>query len=143
MNPIQPDPNGVWHIGRSSKGCKHCGKTQTHHAKNGKATWTHPGVTCCRKAVEDQHKWRRADLENARNEFRKAQRAITDLEDKVNRATGAERNLLNIELNKARAALPFKRDRLLLQVDGDPTAEIIGIKNEIRELEAKLNAWPA
>lgn len=141
MNFMQKDSNGVWRIGAGARGCKHCGKVEEHYASNGLAVWSHPGVTCCRKALEDQLRWRKADLENARNQYRQAERAIHDAEDKVNRAAGAERNALNVELAKVRAALPLKRQRLLLMVDGDPDSGVVGVKNEIAELEEQLASW--
>jgi hypothetical protein len=133
--------NGRWVIGKGTTGCRHCGTIETHTAKNGKAIWYHPGVGCCRKALEDQLSWRKRDLENQRNAYRQAQNLADDLEAKASRAIGAERATLNSEANKARAALPLKEKRLRLIVDGDPSNEVLGLKAEIAELEQQLRKW--
>jgi hypothetical protein len=133
--------NGKWIIGKGTKGCRHCGTIEAHHAANRKAIWYHPGVQCCQKSLEDQLRWRRNDLEHQRNAYRQAQNLVADLEAKASRAVGAERATFNNEANKAREALPIKERRLRLIVDGDPINEVLGLKAEIAALEQQMRNW--
>jgi len=130
-----------WELGKNTRGCKHCGTTETSIAANGKAIWHHPGLNCCKQALQNQLTWRQNDLQQARNEYRQAENHANNLDDQAQRATGPERTTLNNQAQRARAALPYKEAALRLRVDGDPTNDIIGIKNEIRELEQRLAQW--
>jgi hypothetical protein len=133
--------NNIWRIGTGTRGCRYCGEIEIHYASNGKAEWSHPGVTCCKRAVQDQLRWRQQDLQRLRETYKQAQRSVADLEEKASKATGQERTSLQAEANRARAGLPIKADTLRLQVDGDPRNDVVGVKVEIAQLQRQLDMW--
>ena len=65
--------------------------------------------------------------------------AITDLERKANQAVGKEQTELLREADKARAGYQQHIHRVKLEIDGDPTNDIVGLRNEIRHLRALLD----
>ena len=135
------DADGVWHVGRGTKGCRHCGKVEVHYAENGKAAWHHPGVSCCRKATEDQLRWRKDDLERLRGEAVAARRAVDELRQRSDSAFGKEAADLKREVERAERGYTAKVERMRLLSDGSDELEIVGLKHEIAVLERKLASY--
>lgn len=148
MDPVQKhlgevDKDGVWHVGRGSPGCKHCGHVELTWATNGKLVWHRPGSTCCRKAVEDQLRWRRGDVQRLRDEHTKY---VQDMEDNERLAeTGEKFDPATKEAARVgknmRKGYPARLQAWRLQTDGDGRDEV-GLKGEIKELEQMLASFP-
>jgi hypothetical protein len=132
------DRDGIWHIGRGSRGCRHCGKVEVHYAANGKAAWHHPGTSCCVGAIKNQLTWRRDDLQRYRNEAAQARREVDELHQKAERAIGREAAEARALAERAERGYQAKVQAWRRLTDGDPTLEIVGIKNEIADLERHL-----
>jgi len=134
------DRDGVWHIGKGTRGCRHCGKAEVHYAANGKAAWHHPGTSCCAGALKDQLTWRRDDLQRYRDEAAQARREVDELHQKAERAIGREAAEAHSLAERAERGYQAKVSAWRRLTDGDPHMEIVGIKNEIAELERHLSA---
>lgn len=126
-------------LGNPHQGCRHCGTVMTKHAKNGRAIIYHPGTTCCADAIKDQIRYREGDLARLKADGEQLLARIDDLEAKANRAVGKEQTELLNEATRARAAYEHHTTRIRRELDGDPHADTIGLKNELRELRAQLD----
>jgi transcription initiation factor TFIIIB Brf1 subunit/transcription initiation factor TFIIB len=126
-------------IGNPHKGCRHCGTVIKRTAANGRAIIYHPGTTCCTDAIKDQIRYREEDYARLRANGEQLLRVIDDLERKAQQAIGKEQSELLNEANKARAAYERHTHQFRIQTNGDPQADIIGLKNELRDLRAQLD----
>lgn len=142
-DPRDIDTDGVWHMNRTTRGCRHCGRREVHYASNGKAAIHHPGVTCCRKAIEDQLRWRQEELTHLRTEAARMQQDVNDLEARAERAFGREATELRDTAARARRSLPVRIERLRRLTDGDEKLEIVGLKHEIADLQKRLSSLDA
>ena len=57
-----PDQHGVRHINRDTKGCPHCGHVDVKFDATGTIALWHPGAECCEDRIQDQIRWRRAEI---------------------------------------------------------------------------------
>jgi hypothetical protein len=130
-----PDADGIIHIGRGTRGCRHCGKIETHYSQNGRIAWHHPGVTCCAKAIEDQVNYRKGDLTRLRQAAADSQAMLDDLRTRSESAFGKEAHELKATLAKAERGHDIRVGRL--------RAESESVKREIREAEALLEGQVA
>ena len=143
------DRDGIWHIGRGTPGCRHCGKTEMHYAENGKAVIHHPGTTCCPAAIRDQIAWREADLARLRKLAREAREEVNELHHRAERAIGREAGDARALADRAERGYAARLAQWQLLTDGgvDPVNRDepphVGLKNEIRELERMLEAVTA
>ena len=142
MDPIVDtkdiDRDGVWHIGRGTRGCRHCGRTEVKYAQNGKAAYHHPGVICCERATQDQIAHRQEELRQLRRKALDARREVDDLHAQAEKAFGKDATDLRSRAQKAERGIALQTEQLRLLADGDPTREIVGLKVEIAELERHL-----
>jgi hypothetical protein len=125
-----PDADGIIHIGRGTRGCRHCGKIETHYSQNGRIAWHHPGVTCCEKAITDQVNYRKGDLNRLRQAAADSQATLDDLRARSETAFGKEANELRATLAKAERGHDIRVNRLRAESDA--------VKQEIREAEGLL-----
>jgi hypothetical protein len=126
------DADGILHIGRPARGCRHCGKTEVHYSSDGKVAWHHPGVTCCRKAIEDQISYRRGDLARLRQAALESQEALDDLRKRAETGFGKEASELRGQVAKAERAHDMRLARLRAERDA--------VNAEIAEAEQQLAA---
>jgi hypothetical protein len=141
MSPVTSVTTHTDHmtIGNPHKGCRHCGTVITRKAANGRATIHHPGTTCCTDAIQDQIRYREGDYARLKADGEQRLAHIDDLEAKAGRAIGKEQTELLNEATKARAAYERHARQFRIETDGDSDADIIGLKNELRDLRAKLD----
>lgn len=141
MSPVTSVTTHTNHmtIGDPHKGCRHCGTVITRKASNGRATIHHPGTTCCTDAIQDQIRYREGDLARLKADGEQLFARIDDLEAKAGRAIGKEQTELLNAANRARAAYEHHTTRIRRELDGDRDSDTIGLKNELRELRAKLD----
>lgn len=143
------DRDGIWHIGRGTRGCRHCGKTEMHYAENGKAVIHHPGTTCCPSAIRDQIAWREADLARLRKLAREAREEVDEVHRRAERAIGREAADARALAERAERGYAARLARWQLLTDGgvDPLNRgeppHLGSKQEIRDLERLLEAVAA
>jgi hypothetical protein len=126
-------------LGNPRQGCRHCGTVIKRTAANGRAIIYHPGTTCCAGAIKDQIQYREGDYARLRANGEQLLAAVDDLEAKANRAVGKEQTELLNEATKARAAYERHARQFRIETDGDRDSDIIGLKNELRELRAQLD----
>ena len=132
------DPDGVWHIGRGTRGCRHCGRVEVKYAQNGKAAFHHPGVICCARATQDQINHRQEELRRLRQSASEARREVNDLHAQAENAYGRDAQELRARAARAERGLAFRTEQWRLLADGDPSREIVGLKVELAELERHL-----
>jgi len=125
-----PDADGTIHIGRPARGCRHCGKIETHYSQCGRIAWHHPGVTCCEKAITDQLNYRKGDLARLRGAAADSQSQLDDLRARADSAFGKDAHELRSQIGKAERGHDVRVARL--------RAESEAVKQEIREVEALL-----
>lgn len=136
--------DGTIHIGRNTRGCKHCGHIEHKRSANGRAILHHPGTTCCRKAIEDQLEYRRAELARLRQEAAEYQAEMDAVQARASATVGKEAAEATATLHRMNQAYEQKLLRWRLQTDGgvDPleldAPPHVGLKQEIRELEQML-----
>jgi hypothetical protein len=127
------DADGIMHIGRPARGCRHCGKTEVHYSADGRVAWHHPGVTCCGKAVQDQVEYRRADLAGLRAKAAESQAALDELRQRADGGFGKESADVRAMLPRAQRAHELRVARLRELSEG--------VKVELAEAERLLNAY--
>lgn len=127
------DADGVMHIGRPARGCRHCRKTEVHYSADGKVAWHHPGVTCCAKAAEDQVNYRRGDLAGLRAKAKESQEALNDLRARAEGGFGKEAAELRGLIPKAQRAHEARVERWRVESEA--------VKSELAEAERTLAAY--
>ena len=125
-----PDTDGIIHIGKGGRGCRHCGKVEVHYSQNGRIAWHHPGVTCCEKAIQDQVNYRKGDLARLRQAAADSQRTLDDLRARGEAAFGKDAHDLKAQLARAERGHDVRVARL--------RADSEVVKGEIREAERLL-----
>ena len=129
---VLPTPeDGTIHIGRGTRGCRHCGKVETHYSQCGRVAWHHPGVTCCGKAIEDQANYRKGDLARLRQAAADSQAQLDDLRTRADTAFGKEAQEAKAQLARAERGHDLRVSRL--------RAESEGVKREIADVERLLD----
>ncbi len=77
------DDDGRLILGDPTKGCRHCGDIGIKVAENDQLVLYHPGVECCARAVADQLRFRRGDIDELQKEITAKEKALELIRDEA------------------------------------------------------------
>lgn len=126
-----PREGGAVVLGDKRRGCRHCGHVAVTVSADERVRWYHPGTSCCAGAVRDQLRWRQDELQGLRNEWRRANAEVNELDTAAVEAPPAERKRLEADAARKRRGLQVRVDEVWRPHAAELEAEVHALQAQL------------